>query len=249
MQNLLLVAQFAPFRSGSLHAAQRMELAADPSSPVLPQRCPSTARPSTATVESDPAASVLQATTRPVRKYTAAAVVACPLQQRIDHLLRHGECAEGYPWATPRQLEGRSVFEAFVACMQSGREGRTCRLLLWRRRCCGAMTAPRHAQRWPRAAAGGGGHHTHGWVWARRHDGERRQLARGRRRTGMHVTSTARLKRACAATPSVCQTPCPCLRRHRAPNHDCAPDGIHAPAVVGCVGRGHRDHLAPESRT
>ena len=63
MQNLLLVAQFAPFRSGSLHAAQRMELAADPSSPVLPQRCPSTARPSTATVESDPAASVLQATT------------------------------------------------------------------------------------------------------------------------------------------------------------------------------------------
>ena len=121
MQNLLLVAQFAPFRSGSLHAAQRMELAADPSSPVLPQRCPSTARPSTATVESDPAASVLQATTRPVRKYTAAAVVACPLQQRIDHLMRHGECAEGYPWATPRQLEGRSVFEAFVACMQSGR--------------------------------------------------------------------------------------------------------------------------------
>ena len=101
--------------------AQRMELAADPSSPVLPQRCPSTARPSTATVESDPAASVLQATTRPVRKYTAAAVVECPLQQRIDHLMRHGECAEGYPWATPRQLEGRSVFEAFVACMQSGR--------------------------------------------------------------------------------------------------------------------------------
>ena len=101
---------------------QRMELAAAPSSPVLPQRCPSPARPSTATVESDPAASVLQATpTRPVRKYTAAAVVACPLQQRIDHLMRHGECAEGYPWTTPRQLEGRSVFEAFVACMQSGR--------------------------------------------------------------------------------------------------------------------------------
>ena len=41
---------------------QRMELAAAPSSPVLPQRCPSPARPSTATVESDPAASVLQAT-------------------------------------------------------------------------------------------------------------------------------------------------------------------------------------------
>ena len=100
---------------------QRMELAAAPSSPVLPQRCPSPARPSTATVESDPAASVLQATPRPVRKYTAAAVVACPLQQRIDHLMRHGECAEGYPWATPRQLEGRSVFEAFVVCMQSGR--------------------------------------------------------------------------------------------------------------------------------
>ena len=100
---------------------ERMELAADPTSPILPQRCPSTARPSTTTVESDPAASVLQATPRPVRKYTAAAVVACPLQQRIDHLMRHGECAEGYPWATPRQLEGRSVFEAFVACMQSGR--------------------------------------------------------------------------------------------------------------------------------
>ena len=90
-------------------------------SPVLPQRCPSTAR-STATVESDPAAPVLQAIPpRPVRKYTAAAVVACPLLQRIDRLMSHGECAEGYPWATPRQLEGRSVFEAFVACMQSGR--------------------------------------------------------------------------------------------------------------------------------
>ena len=91
-------------------------------SPVLPQRCPSTARSSTATVESDPAAPVLQAIPpRPVRKYTAAAVVACPLLQRIDRLMSHGECAEGYPWATPRQLEGRSVFEAFVACMQSGR--------------------------------------------------------------------------------------------------------------------------------
>ena len=134
MQNLLLVAQFAPFRSGSLHAAQRMELAADPSSPVLPQRCPSTARPSTATVESDPAASVLQATTRPVRKYTAAAVVACPLQQRIDHLMRHGECAEGYPWATPRQLEGvLSSRRLSRACSQA--EGSNCRLLPWRRRC------------------------------------------------------------------------------------------------------------------
>ena len=56
-----------------------------------------------------------------MRKYTAAAVVACPLLQRIDRLMLRGECAEGYPWATPRQLEGRSVFEAFFACMQSGR--------------------------------------------------------------------------------------------------------------------------------
>ena len=47
--------------------------------------------------------------------------MACPLQARIDHLLSFGTPAQGYPWATARQLEGRSTFEAFCECVQPGR--------------------------------------------------------------------------------------------------------------------------------
>ena len=46
-----------------------------------------------------------------------------PLLARIEHIMLNGEptagtCAEGYPWATARHLEGRSAFEAFVECVQ-----------------------------------------------------------------------------------------------------------------------------------
>ena len=45
----------------------------------------------------------------------------CAIEARIEHLARFGEPAVGYPWATARQLEGRSIFEAFVECVQPGR--------------------------------------------------------------------------------------------------------------------------------
>ena len=41
-----------------------------------------------------------------------------PLQARIDHILTKDTCSDSYPWATARQLEGRSAFEAFVECVQ-----------------------------------------------------------------------------------------------------------------------------------
>ena len=47
--------------------------------------------------------------------------MACPLQVRIDHLLSHGTPADGYPWATAGQLEGRYTFEACCECVQPGR--------------------------------------------------------------------------------------------------------------------------------
>ena len=47
--------------------------------------------------------------------------MSCPLEEHLTHLACFGEPDPEYPWASARQLEGRSPFDAFVEAVQSGR--------------------------------------------------------------------------------------------------------------------------------
>ena len=47
--------------------------------------------------------------------------MACSLAARVERLMSQGTPADGYPWATAGQLEGRYTFEACCECVQPGR--------------------------------------------------------------------------------------------------------------------------------
>ena len=55
------------------------------------------------------------------RDLAGGADASCMLEARITNLASFGEAADGYPWASAADLEGRSTFEAFVDCVQPGR--------------------------------------------------------------------------------------------------------------------------------
>ena len=65
--------------------------------------------------------------------------MSCPLEEHLTHLACFGEPDPEYPWASARQLEGRSPFDAFVEAVRLA-EGNNCRLRLWQQPCCSRVS-------------------------------------------------------------------------------------------------------------